>query len=201
MRWELLFFVLSLLATLLGLSLVFAFIARYLVPNATRVDIVYTACEVTHIRPQHHNHTGIAQHDSTCLTVAIAHRLDNTTIAHGYLYAEKPHQHTSPCFCLHCDPRLDESGSMTWGGRKEKLSIGDQLSCFYRMSELSKNSPMNVGGDEESFDSNWFLFNVMFWPTSLFVTGFVSLFFASVNLLHLGACKSVLSGSSSCCLK
>jgi hypothetical protein len=88
---------------------------------------------------------------------------------------------------------------MTWGGRKERLSIGDQLSCFYRISELSEHSPMKVGGDEESFDSNWFLFHVMFWPTSLFIAGLVCLFFASINLLHLHSCASFLSGTHFCC--
>lgn len=44
------FCLLSLLATVVGLALVFIFIAMYLVPNAIKVDVVPTLCTVKEIR-------------------------------------------------------------------------------------------------------------------------------------------------------
>ena len=88
------------------------------------------------------------------------------------------------CFCCRCHTAYDlKSNVTTLVYNRGAIGVNDIIQCSFKASNLFSN---NSDFSSKRQQSRWSVFLAMLWPTLMFITGFVGVFFTTIFLTKEG---------------
>ncbi|ELT90445.1 hypothetical protein CAPTEDRAFT_197463 [Capitella teleta] len=172
MRSAWMWFGLSVVCLVLGLILVLVFIVLFIVPSVTSSAVINTQCHVESVQI---GNASLSDKNTSCPVVVVSFTMQDGRRRKGLLYKSAMRQREDvtdkKCYCDNCQLQSEETFGMHTRLSTSSVYTGGVVKCQYFVTS-SGHPRMH----------SMVLLNVMLWPTLVFISGFVGIFFTCIHL-------------------